>query len=360
MEPPTPKETLKSEKTYKIISDKNNSFSITFKNLVSSIEIYAYFQDEILKRIYNHKFTLDSLKKNNKYFTLFESIDEIYDDLILLLDKNQTKILEDTNFISISIPIESLKIKEILFVINELEKHDNEKMQEIFSLILEMKNENKKLNEEIKKLNEENKNLKEQLKIYIPYLEEYKKKCDDKKQNKIIRNLESKIIDENEKYNITLKNWINPKLKIKAQLLYRTSRDGEEYSTFHKLCDNQGPTIVLAKLTDGNILGSYTPLDWETKTSGWKSDPNMFVFSLTENQKAMKKQSTYNYGIYCHQNYGPESNFLAFQSKHKMKEPMLRIEDKEYTINTQILAPGKQNGSFYKADEVEVFKIMIG
>ena len=289
MEPPTPKETLKSEKTYKIISDKNNSFSITFKNLVSSIEIYAYFQDEILKRIYNHKFTLDSLKKNNKYFTLFESIDEIYDDLILLLDKNQTKILEDTNFISISIPIESLKIKEILFVINELEKNDNEKMQEIFSLILEMKNENKKLNEEIKKLNEENKNLKEQLKIYIPYLEEYKKKCDDKKQNKIIRNLDSKIIDENEKYNITLKNWINPKLKIKAQLLYRTSRDGEEYSTFHKLCDNQGPTIVLAKLTDGNILGSYTPLDWETKTSSWKSDPNMFVFSLTENQKAMKK-----------------------------------------------------------------------
>ncbi len=51
-------------------------------------------------------------------------------------------------------------------------------MQEIFSLILEMKT-------KIKKLNEDNKNLKEQLKIYIPYLEGYKKKCDDKKQNKI-------------------------------------------------------------------------------------------------------------------------------------------------------------------------------
>ena len=381
MEPPTPKETLKSEKTYKIISDKNNSFSITFKNLVSSIEIYAYFQDEILKRIYNHKFTLDSLKKNNRYFLLFESIDEIYDDLILLLDKNQTKILEDTNFISISIPIESLKIKEILFVINELEKNDNEKMQEIFSLILETKTEikklneenkklneeNKKLNEEIKKLNEDNKklnednkNLKEQLKIYIPYLEEYKKKRDYKKQNKMIRNLDSKIINENEKYNITLKNWINPNSTIKAQLLYRASRDGEEYSTFHKLCDNQGPTIVLAKLTDGNILGSYTPLDWETKTSGWKSDPNMFVFSLTQNQKAMKKQTSNNFGIYCHQNYGPESYFLCFKPDHKMKELQLRINDPEYTINTQILAPGKQNGSFCKADEVEIFKIIIG
>ena len=85
MEAPTIKEKIKVENSYKIISDKNNSFSITFKNLVSSIEIYAFFQDEILKHIYNHKFTLDSLKKNNRYFLLFESIDEIYDDLILLV-----------------------------------------------------------------------------------------------------------------------------------------------------------------------------------------------------------------------------------------------------------------------------------
>ena len=43
-----------------------------------------------------------------------------------------------------------------------------------------------------------------------------------------------------------------------------------------------------------------------------------------------------------------------------MKEPKLRLDDQEYTINTQILAPGKQTASFYKADEVEVFKIIIG
>jgi hypothetical protein len=372
MEPPSLielKETLKSEKTYKIVSDKNNSFSIIFKNLDSCIEIYAYYQDEILKHFYNNKFTLDSLKKNNRYFSLFESIDEVYNDLIILLDKNQTKILEDKNFISISIPMESLKIKELLFVINKLEKNDNEKMQEIFSLILEMKTEIKKLNEnknlkeeiknlkednknlkeEIKNLKEENKNLKKRLDVYIPYLEEYKKKSDNKKQNKII-NLDSKIINENEKYNITLKNWINPNLKIKAQLLYRLSRDGEEYSTFHQLCDDKGPTIVLAKLTDGNILGLYTPLDWETRTNNWKSDPNIFVFSLTE----MKKQ-TGNYGIYCHKDYGPHSYFLEFCSGHKMKEPYLYMDDKEY----QILAPGKQS-NYYKADEVEVFKIIIG
>ena len=125
--------------------------------------------------------------------------------------------------------------------------------------------------------------------------------------------MESLIINDNEKYNTTLKIWINPNLPIKAKLLYRLTRDGEEYITFHKLCDYKGPTIILTKLTDGNILGLYSPLDWETK-SYWKSDPNIFVFSLTENKKAMKKNTSNNYRIYCSSSYGPESYFLCFTS----------------------------------------------
>ena len=53
---------------------------------------------------------------------------------------------------------------------------------------------------------------------------------------------------------MTLKNWINPEIKIKSELLYRMSRDGIETKTFHNLCDNKGPTIILIKLTDDNIL----------------------------------------------------------------------------------------------------------
>ena len=161
------------------------------------------------------------------------------------------------------------------------------------------------------------------------------------------------------KYNKTLKIWINPNLDIKAELLYRASRDGEEYQTFHKLCDYKGPTVVLAKLYDGSILGTYTPLEWETKTKDWKNDPDIFVFSLTENIKATKKKTNYNYGIYCHPDLGPESYFLSFTSGKKMKEPQLRI-DGEYEIDTQRLVPGKKGYKCYKADEVEVFRIIIG
>ena len=198
---------------------------------------------------------------------------------------------------------------------------------------------------------------------YIPLLEYYKKKKEEEEEEEEksqIKNLDSLIINGNKKYNKTLKNWINPNLNIKAELLYRASRDGEEYKTFHQLCDNKGPTVVLAKLSDGDILGTYTPLDWEIRTRNWKSDPNIFVFSLNRNIKAMKKQTTNNFGIFCHKSYGPESYFLCFTLGYKMKEPKLRIDKPEYEINTQDLVPGKSDGSFYKADEVEVFKIIIG
>ena len=112
------------------------------------------------------------------------------------------------------------------------------------------------------------------------------------------------------KYNKILKNWINPNSKIEAELLYRSSRDDEEYQTFHKLCDYKGPTIVLVKLYDGSILGTYTSIEWETKTNNWKNDPVIFDFSLTENIKASKKQTNNNYGILCSSAYGQGCIFM--------------------------------------------------
>ena len=35
-----------------------------------------------------------------------------------------------------------------------------------------------------------------------------------------------------------MKNWISPNNNIKAELLYRLSRDGEKISKYHQLCDN--------------------------------------------------------------------------------------------------------------------------
>ena len=324
---------------------------------------------------------LEELKKN-KFLGLCDSIDEIYDELTHNLSKNQTKILEETNQIYISIPVDHLKIKEILFVIEEKLKDDKEKIQELILIVTNLKQEikelknnknndefsklnekiitlekeNSKLNEKIITLEKENSKINEELnsyKIFLPYLEKYKKKSDDD-DNKMIRNLDSLIIGNNEKYNITLKNWINPNIKIKSQLLYRKSRDGDEFQTFHKLCDNKGgSTLILIKLDNGNILGSYTILDWDSK-SEWKIDLNMFAFSLTENVKCIKNNNN-TFGIYCNPNYGPHTAIHYFNDKNKkMKVTYINAGYNSFNESNKL---SKEKG-YFNTQEVEIFKIL--
>ena len=373
----TPKENDNSpKKTFSLKSDKNRSFTFDIQNKKSSIYIYAFTQTEIQKNEFSKDFSLKDLKEN-KYLSLFDSIDEIYDEIINFIStkSSEIKIKEEQNIIIINIPIGGLKIKEILLTLNEKEKDEKQQINDLFNIIYNLKQENNDLKTNIKNLEERLKKMEkleervkntEKLEERIKYLEsfindinswkEYKVKVDKKeKENKLIRNLDSKVIGENENYNKSLKNWINPNLKIKAELLYRLSRDGKEYQTFHKLCDNKGPTLTIFQLTDGNILGGYTTKDWDSSNS-WKKDQNAFNFSLTENVKCIPDSNQGYIAIYSNNSYGPHFNAISFQNNKKMDEPL--IQEGSYYPDSKKLYPGK-TGNYYKAQELEVFKIII-
>ena len=102
---------------------------------------------------------------------------------------------------------------------------------------------------------------------------------DEEKNDLYISNLNSLIIKNDFEYNKNIKDWIEPNKKMKAELLYRLSRDGEEISKFHELCDNKGPTLTLFYVTDGNKGGIFSPISWDNK-SGAKYDKKTFMFNL--------------------------------------------------------------------------------
>ena len=120
------------EKTYKIESDHHHLFNLTIKNLKSSIEFFLAYHDNVSTQQYKKKYFLDEIKKNNKYFTILETIDQVFDDLVGLINKNTTKICESKdNIIYIIIPLESQTLKEIIFQIKKIEKNDKEKIEEL-------------------------------------------------------------------------------------------------------------------------------------------------------------------------------------------------------------------------------------
>jgi hypothetical protein len=352
-----------SQEKFTISSDKNNSFNLIFQNRKSTIYISASFQSEIKKIEYEKNYNLEELK-TNKYLSLFDRISETYEEIISIIKqkKSEIKLIEKENQIEINIPLLGARIKEINFILNEKEKNDKDKINELYDIISNLKQENKQLKENQKKLEENQKKLEEKINIIlneIKPLKEFKEKMDkkekEKNENKKIRNLDSLVLGDNEKYNKTLKNWINPNMKIKAELLYRLTRDGDEIQTFHNLCDNKGITLLLVKLIDGNILGGYITKDWDNHSNCWKQDQDAFVFSLTQNVKCITNSNDSYNAFYCHSIYGPYFGPMCFYEK-KMNEAY--IQSYSYYNNSSNLYPGKKAG-YYKTQEVEVYKIII-
>ncbi|RHZ88766.1 hypothetical protein Glove_21g336 [Diversispora epigaea] len=98
------------------------------------------------------------------------------------------------------------------------------------------------------------------------------------------------------------------KVPYRFELLFRCSRDGNNSNTFHQKCDNQGATIVIAKIQNSEqLVGGYNPLDWNP--GNYKSAIDSFLFSMNDKNDISGATICRAYGngdeIYCNNGYGP-------------------------------------------------------
>ena len=97
----------------------------------------------------------------------------------------------------------------------------------------------------------------------------------------------------------------------KFKLLYRASRDGFHANKFHSKCDGHMNTLTIFKARETSyVFGAFTLATWESFERGeWKSDPNAFLFSLTnkDNEPCKMKidADKSEYAIYCRSRRGP-------------------------------------------------------
>ena len=109
----------------------------------------------------------------------------------------------------------------------------------------------------------------------------------------------SSIIRNDFDNQIKLVNWIEQKLNknIILELIFKMTENGFTAKDFHHYCDNKGPTLILIKTSNDEIIGGFTTLNWETTTEREKKYDELgltFLFSLTLNKKFdMIKQYTY-------------------------------------------------------------------
>ena len=253
------------------------------------------------------------------------------------MDKKEDDIMNIINEKDNEISILNKKIDEISHKFNEKEKNDEEVIKRLTNLIKKQKKEICSLKNNIKELNE------------------FKNEMNILSKNYIL-NLDSCIIDNNT-YNSTLKNWINPNMKIRANLLYKLSRDGPEISTFHKLCDNKGPTLTLFHLKIGDKIGFYVDDSFDS-ISEWKKDIFNFMFNLTQNKKYSNTLFSRD-SFFCKSNCGPSVNGLGCNPDVNLNfiYHSANVIDCLFINGANILPSGNIEKE-YEVIETEIFQII--
>ena len=356
----------KAQTDFDIISDKNNSFNVIFYNCSNYIKIKSIFEKDSMEKEYEQILFLEELK-SNLFLSICDSIDEMYDQIIMELKNNNKKnIIEENNNINIIIPINNIKVKEIKFTLKEKIKTQQELIQKLFDEIKNIKNktkekfielekENKNLRDEITLLKKENKKLNEKMDLLMKK-NNNNIELKDKDNNDLIEKQINKESIELNNDNILkessilysdidklnqIKKWITEKTSknnINFKLIFKMSENGYDGKSFHKICDNEAPTLIIIKSKNNKIFGGFTPLDWG-KEEKPKDDLNQsFVFSLDINKRydILNKKK---YAIRCRKNEGP----VFGNAEIKLGEDMTKVE---------LYATG--NGNYFSENDLDI------
>jgi hypothetical protein len=157
--------------------------------------------------------------------------------------------------------------------------------------------------------------------------------------------------------------------KDKFSLLYKASRDGFGTKDFHSKCDGHENTLTILKATESSfIFGAFTSVAWDS-SGEFKSDPNAFIFSLTNKDNRPcklkidpNKNTT---AIFCLSSLGPsfgigpdirisnDANSNTF-SYSNLDQTYLHPEYAHESDEAQSFLAGSHN---FRLSEIEIYKI---
>ena len=281
----------KITKTLNLKSDKSNQFEVQFYIYEDNLYFEAHSKNLCPQKDYQKFYSYQDIQEI-KFFAICEDIKDVYEEIINQINnkEDQVNLIEKLNGLNLNIPLNTKKIKECTFEIDEISKDVNTKINDLYSYINLLKNDVKDLKEKNKILEEKNKNLEEKNKKLEERVEEF-----DKILLLYKEEIKQKKIKEEDLKKI--KEWIAPGKKVTLNLVFKKTINGHTFKDFHQFCDNKGKTITLIETEGGRKFGGFCDKDWKGN-DGWRESINDFVFSLDLNKK------------YCFQGTGGTSSFV--------------------------------------------------
>ena len=371
-----------------VIKQEENNYKLNIEIINQEIMLDILDENDLMKE-YDIKLTFEELKSLNKMFLAFNSFQDFI-DLIKAAIENK-KVLFKKNKesrITIELIVEYLFKKNTIqfeliqkkinfeLIAQDLYQKINNMNQSLKNLEINYNNvveENKSIKEENKKLNDENTKIKKEIKD----LEEENKTIKERLsnvENQINLNnkinsisdysINSTIMEKNEFEFIhkAIKERMNKEIK-EVKKIYQATKDGGDFNSFHKLCDDISNTLVLYKSAGNRRFGGFTTQSWrDAKKASY--DKYCFLFSLDKNKIYYSKEN--DFGIFFYSKDGPCFHKNRIHLIHCYGNPLIdkTLKTQEAGFN-QIFNGDKNalsedgNAEGVYAKEYEVFQIIF-
>ena len=192
-----------------IVLRRDENLTFTFENLES-----------FPVKIYELKIKFIELRKQDKNFVKFQDAEDLMGGIKKLIESKNYKVIydkEENNLI--------FEMENNLFVNNVAKLKIPEKEQDLESQVKSLTNIVTKLRNQLKKSKK------------------------DKNESAVNSFQGTSLLNDEEKKLIS--EWIDPNKIIKFYLLFSTSKDSDNSSTFHKYCDGVSPTVTIVLDTIG-------------------------------------------------------------------------------------------------------------
>jgi len=76
-----------------------------------------------------------------------------------------------------------------------------------------------------------------------------------------------------------LRTLLQPLFKTMGEVVYVASMDGDDISDFSRVCENQGPILLIVETVKGTVFGGYTGVEL-TQSGSFLSSTSAFLFRI--------------------------------------------------------------------------------
>ena len=337
------KNSLKTSKCFTKSGEENVTTKIIIGIMDDSIKIIARENIDL----YKGHFNLNNLQEKDRYFKMYDKIEDAYDDIITSFSKNNYELIKEGNHLIINLEIEVNYKKNIISLILERNEIKNEDLiKSLYEMASKYIKENSGLKSEIKYLKEKINIMDEKIDFLYNHVKT--------KENYFDRVFQKCRLLKDEKQVELVEKWISPSGFFKCKLIYDAKEHGDKVSTFHSLCDNKGATLTIISTSDNKIFGGYLSMSF-SENSGWIHDEKAFVFSLNYNEKYESLDTTYTF--YGGKDRGPTFggyNIEIFDSFLSIDKNRYNPYSGTYNFNERYKGSKDQ---YFRVNELQVYQI---